>query len=136
MDANCARKLLKLLVIPGEPYDFGCKESETKKFVRAARKKYPEKGICIVRSWMILDFKGSKKNAGSDKKESGQTRLYSGYVELDLSSRFVRGTRILTTQMSELSSHCLFITSNTVYILSGEGFRKSIDARKICPGAF
>lgn len=82
MDANCARKLLKLLVIPREPYDFGCKESESKKIARMARKKYPEKGICIVRSWMILDFKGSKKIQVPIKKSQAKRVYIQGMTYL------------------------------------------------------
>lgn len=132
VDADCARRLLKLLATPGEPFEFGCAEIDTKNFFRVARKKYPKKGVCIVSTWMIVDFKCNGKVMGVDEKLLCQTRLYGGCVELDLPSRFEVGRRILTTPVIAMVSPCFFITSNTAYVLSGEGFRKTISARKIC----
>jgi hypothetical protein len=135
MDANCARKLLKLFSIPGEPFEFGCKEAEAKKFARLARENYPEQNVCIVNSWVIVDFKSNKRQA-SMNKPLVETRLYAGCVELDFASRFAHGRRILTTPMIVISTPPLFITSNTAYILVGEGSRKAINAAKICAGTF
>ncbi|OZY86056.1 hypothetical protein CBP51_03220 [Cellvibrio mixtus] len=131
MNVNCAHKLLKIFSIPGEPFEFGCKETEARKFARLARENYPEQNVCIVSSWVIVDFKSNKRRA-----PPCETRLYAGCVELDFASRFAHGRRILTTPMITISTPPLFITSNTAYILVGEGSRKAINARKICAGTF
>lgn len=132
MNTSCAQKLLKLVGDPGRSFEFGCKEFETKGFTKLARKMYPEKGICIVSVWMILDLKKRRKKGGNPLVEDvSQSVLYSGCVELDFSFRFSRGRRVITTPIVDMKPPCFIITLNTVYILLGEGSRKDIDLELI-----
>lgn len=132
MNASCAQKLLKLVGKPGKPFDFGCKEFEVGGFTKLARNMYPEKGICIVSAWMILDLKKRRKAGGSPLMDGvSPCVLYSGCVELDFSLRFSRGRRVITTPVVDIKTPCFFITSNMVYILLGDGSREDIDLELI-----
>lgn len=129
---NNRKRFERIVSAPGNACDFGCINSEIFECIKYARKHYPDKGLCLVRSWMILDcvhadVRGSRIN----RNENTSSLLYGGDVLFDCLKRFSVGRRILTSPLVDLESPGFFITANTAYLLVGKGSRKRIKYKTI-----
>lgn len=131
---NNRKRFERIVSVQGNACEFGCANSEIFDRITLARKNNPNKGICVVRNWMILDcVYGDVPGAGSriSRNKKTSSLLYGGYVLFDLPQRFPDGRRILTSPLIALEPPAFFITLNTVYLLVGHGSRKKIKARTI-----
>lgn len=127
---NNRKRFERIVSASGKACEFGCVNSEIFECIKYARKHMPEKGICLVKHWMILDCVHDLAR-GSRIKENVSSLLYVGNVLFDSPPRFSPGRRILTSPLIALESPGFFITANTVYLLVGEGSRKKIKSRTI-----
>lgn len=127
---NNRKRFERIVSTSGKACEFGCVNSEIFECIKYARKNMPEKGICLVKHWMILDCVHDFAR-GSRIKENVSSLLYIGNVLFDSPPRFSPGRRILTSPLVALEYPGFFITANTVYLLVGEGSRKKIKSRTI-----
>lgn len=129
---NNRKRFERIVSAPGSACEFGCVNPEIFECIKYARKNMPEKGVCLVKHWMILDcvhdFARGSRTKG---KENISSLLYGGNVLFDSPPRFSPGRRILTSPLIALESPGFFITANTVYLLIGQGSRKKIKSRTI-----
>lgn len=94
-------------------------------------KRFPDKGFCIVRSWMLIDVEVAEASR-LELQQAGikPTIVYSPAVSHDSKSRFRPGAWVRSTYQISHEGH-FFETKNTVYILAGRGFRKSASGRAV-----
>lgn len=129
---NNRKRFERIISEPGKSCEFGCVNSEIFECIKIARKNNPNRGVCVVRNWMILDcIHGDVPGSRIGRNNKTLSLLYGGNVLFDLPPRFSVGRRILTSPLIALESPAFFITSNTVYLLVGQGSRKKIKSRTI-----
>ncbi len=122
----------RIVSVPGNACEFGCINSEVLECIKYARKRNPHKGLCLVSNWMILDCAyGDVRGSRISRNKYTTSLLYVGNVLFDSPPRFSVGRRILTSPLVSLERPGFFITTNTVYLLVGQGSRKKIKARTI-----
>jgi len=103
---------------------------------------------CAVYSWIVLDVasEGREPASGSATcledqlsrdscSSSGQPRLplvlFAHYVEFHSTGRFQKGVSIKSSQAIEYDGRGIFETTDTIYVLFGQGFRRVAPARLI-----
>lgn len=129
---NNRKRFDRIVKTSGNFCEFGCTISEIFECIKYARKHYPDKGLCLVRSWMILDcVLDGVRGSRISRNENISSLLYGGDVLFDCPERFSVGRRILTSPLVALEFPGFFITTNTVYLLVGQGSRKKIKSRTI-----
>lgn len=129
---NNRKRFERIVSTPGNVCEFGCNNSELFECIKIARKNNPNKGICVVRNWMILDcIYGDVPGSRIGRDNKTLSLLYGGNVLFDCPQRFTVGRRILTSPLVSLERPGFFITNETVYLLVGQGSRKKIKSRTI-----
>jgi hypothetical protein len=102
------------------------------------------KAICAVYSWIIFDVVEEQgrsdtepsvspehsKGVGDDLTDPKPALLplvlFAHYVEEDNAGRFDKGVSIRTSYATEYDGRGIFETKDTIYLLFGKGFRRSI----------
>lgn len=129
---NSRKRFERIVSVPGNISEFGCINSEILECIKYARKHNPGKGLCLVKNWMILDcVYGDVPGSRVKRNEKISSLLYGGGVLFDSPPRFGVGRRILSSPLVSLEHPGFFITTNTVYLLVGQGSRKKIKSRTI-----
>lgn len=83
---------------------------------------------CIVRKWVWIDLILSASELEQFHEAGLQPVLmYSPRVLYDSARRFDVGDWLRTTPLVSFSEDCFFRTRNTLYVLVGDGVRKSAD---------
>lgn len=120
---NKALELADMLNKPGAHCDFGWFNVETEALELA--RKFSNKQCCLVKDWLWWDVDISEKT----QKQLGQSSLsiiYAHHVIHDEGGRFERGNYVRTSPLVKFHASAFFETSSTVYILMGEGTRKTV----------
>lgn len=120
--------MVDLLYSKGAACDFGIDEAMLAPMIEIVSTRYLGKGICAVKNWMWWDYEISDEvrqhfiDAGVHP-----AIVFANYVMWDSRDRWPEGSNVKTTPLVAFEENCLFITRNTVYILIGEGHRKTVD---------
>lgn len=86
----------------------------------------------VVRNWIWTVLEVSEKHAEYAERTGLQPIVvYAHEVMYDSSYRFSPGDWVRTTPLLNFTEPCLFETTNTLYILVGEGKRKIASAKTI-----
>jgi hypothetical protein len=112
----------------GAPSSFGCDEGEVKNWISYCEEKYPEKGICTVKAWAVVECRCNESEVLALKHKLGVKPfvLKTNYVLWDSKNRWPSGSIACSYFLIEIEESCLFITKNTCYIMVGQGRQKSI----------
>ena len=91
------------------------------------------KPYCVVADWILVDLDLNEQAAAEFVKATGlQPKLvYAHKILFDSSHKFAPGNWVRTTAMLTFTEPGLFETSNTLYVLLGEGKRKTAKAETI-----
>lgn len=86
----------------------------------------------VVRDWIWADLDVSEKNV-KDLEQQGlkPVMVYAHKIMFDSTQRFEPGNWVRTTPLIQFTPPCIFETNNTVYILVGEGKRKTTSLQAI-----
>ncbi len=132
MGEKSVHTLAELLHEPGEPFEFGIEESDSEKYTKLAAQYFSEKPCCVVRDWVIWDVVVAEKEAEAYKVNGFlPIILHAKFVIFDQSGRANHGDFRMSTLLTTLRDPCFFVTKNTVYILTGEGTRKSAEQNAV-----
>jgi len=87
----------------------------------------PYKKLCIVKNWQWWDLTLSDQ----DKKLFAQNGQVPALIKADTiiedeADRFPRGGWVRTSPLVCFSESCIFETKNTLYLLVGNGSRKTV----------
>jgi len=111
----------------GTKFEAGCKDNCVEKYISICRSINSRKQVCVVKMWQWwdLDIEGSPSDIF---KETGRypCLIKSDYVFDDLAGRFEPGEWVRSSLLINFSHSCIFETSNTFYLLVGEGTRKTV----------
>lgn len=92
------------------------------------KKHFSEKPYCLVKNWSLIDLNLTQEHREMVERAGSEPILmYASYVIYDSQRRFDTGNWVRSTLMLRLIENCLFETQNTVYILVGDGKRKTAD---------
>lgn len=81
---------------------------------------------CLVRDWVWIDLiMPDEVLKELEKINKKPVMIYSHTVIYDSSRRFDVGDWVRTTPLVEFSDGCLFRTQNSMYVLIGNGVRKT-----------
>jgi len=131
MSENCTvEELSNFFHEIGEPYNLGCYEDDTRRWISFCETEYPQKGICMVKKWAVVECEFNEaSNAYLCAKGFQPIVLHSNYVIWDSENRWSSGSFASSSLLVSIEENCLFITKSTVYILVGKGHRKSISPK-------
>lgn len=91
-----------------------------------------DKPFRIVRDWIWADVDVDNKIAKDlETRDLKPVMVYAHEVMYDSSHRFELGNWVRTTQLTKFTPPCFFETRNTVYILMGQGKRKTTSIQTI-----
>lgn len=108
------------------PFLVGCDMSDIDQIVSSIHAE-TNKPVCGVKDWLWLE---ETQAEGMPK-----VKIYSRYVLFDEHRRFQEGYWVFTSLLHSLHKEWyIFETANTVYLLVGDGLRKSIGGREIKEG--
>lgn len=86
----------------------------------------------IVRDWIWADLNVDEKIVKDlETRDLQPVMVYAHEVMYDSSQRFEPGNWVRTTPLIKFTPPCFFETQNTVYILVGEGKRKTTSIQAI-----
>ena len=89
---------------------------------------FPDKSFCLVRDWIWIDLIMPKSvHVERERTAHQDVILYAHQVVLDSRCRFFPGDWIRTSPLIALTDDCFFETGNTVYVLLGNGTRKTAE---------
>lgn len=121
-----------LLRDPGVAFEFGCHESDSKNYIQLATEKYPGKPYCLVRDWVLWDIRTNDAEMKMFEANSVKPVIvHAKFVIDDQTERTKYGHYRISKPLVEMANPCFFVTRNTVYILSGSGTRKAVDAKDV-----
>lgn len=80
---------------------------------------------CVVRDWIWIDLVLKEKDLVAVRAAGQEPVMLYGTVMLDSAGRFDPGNWVRTTLLVSFSEGCLFRTRNSLYVLVGDGQRKS-----------
>lgn len=111
----------------GYSFDAGCNEEHIERYVAMCRELMPYKKLCIVRNWQWWDLTLSDHY----KKlfaQNGQipALIKADNVIEDEAGRFPNGGWVRTSPLVRFTEDCIFETKNTLYLLVGNGSRKTV----------
>ena len=122
------KDMVDILYRKGAICDFGINESLLQVTVELACTRYPGKAVRAIKQWVWWDLDVSAK-ARRQYEASGiqPAIMFSTYLVWDSGDRWSEGWNVKTTALVSFEENCFFITRNTVYILVGNGYRKTVD---------
>lgn len=123
-DMTDLKEMTDLLYGEGEPMQGGTLTLEEAKEQGEAFAKYMP--YCIVRDWIWADLDIDDKIIKDlETRNIKPVMVYAHHVMYDSSRRFESGDWVRTSALIKFTPPCFFETRNTVYILVGEGKRKT-----------
>ncbi|QJD59949.1 hypothetical protein HG264_14085 [Pseudomonas sp. gcc21] len=127
---NELNELTDLLYGEGEPMQGGNLTLEEAKMLVRAHTDY--KPFRIVRDWIWAELNVAEKIADDlQQQDLKPVMVYAHDVMFDSTHRFAPGNWVRTTPLLRFTPPCIFETTNTVYILVGEGKRKTTSLQTI-----
>ena len=121
---NTIKSVTDLLYREGEPMQGGDLALEDAK--KLASSHASRKPFRIVREWIWADLDvGEKITADLEHQGLQPVMVYAHEVVFDSSDTFAPGNWVRTTPLISFTPPCIFETRNTVYLLLGEGKRKT-----------
>jgi len=103
----------------GEGCDFGCDESHLDKiWMKAIDIADGNKNVYAVKNWMLMDI---------EMEQNKFSIVKADYVLRSNSRNFDIGDWVRTSPIVNFTEDCICETSNSFYILVGEGSRKNSD---------
>jgi hypothetical protein len=118
------KKVFELLYGPGDPMQ-GSEMNDAQALA------YAEGGagysaFCIVRNWVWINLDLSHAEVEDLQRTGRQPAvIYSPTVIFDSARRWGGGDIVRTSLLSSFEENFIFKTSNTAYLLLGDGLRKS-----------
>jgi hypothetical protein len=96
------------------------------------QKVFPNKPYCLVRSWRWMDLQ-APESVRQEIENSGArlTVIFADTVVLDSRGRFSPGNWVRSTFLVSYTEGGLFETGNTVYVLMGDGCRKTAELKTV-----
>ena len=96
--------------------------------IASVRHRFRYASYCLVRQWIWIDLV-MPEAVLEDLKRSGRqpVMLYAHEVVSDSQRRFQPGDWVRSTPLVSFSDGCFFQTLNTVYVLLGNGVRKTAE---------
>lgn len=117
----------------GKPSNLGCSEADLEKLIALCEEKYPEKGICTVKNWSVVDIEfDDESKAQFHAKGLYPIVLHTHYVMWDKNQRWHQGSFATSSLLVSMEESCFFVTKNTVYLLVGPGCHKLISPEMQC----
>jgi hypothetical protein len=122
--ANVIGAISGFLNEPGEPLmGLDMTEGEAIEFVK---QHFPDKPYCVVANWMLIELDVDQVSLKAIKRLGSEPYMvYSHRVLQDSAGRFLRGEWVRSTLQMSFTQGGLFETVNTVYVLLGQGCRKT-----------
>ncbi|MFO1387703.1 DUF6957 family protein [Cellvibrio sp.] len=112
----------------GTPCDFGIDDSCLPAMIELAFARYPNKAVRAVKDWAWWDLAISNESRPQYAAAGVQPAIvFSTYLIWDSREQWSEGWNVKTTVLVSFEENCMFITRNTVYILVGHGYRKTVD---------
>jgi hypothetical protein len=89
---------------------------------------FGQRPYCLVRQWIWIDLLMPDALFETLRRDDRQpVMLYAHEVVLDSQARLKPGDWVRSTPLVAFSNGCCFQTRNTVYVLLGNGVRKSAE---------
>lgn len=102
-----------------------CSDEEA---VCRVRERFPHRSFCLVRDWIWIDLAMPDSVHVEFERTARQgVLLYAHQVVLDSRGRFFPGDWVRSTPLVAFTDDCFFETGNTVYMLLGNGTRKTAE---------
>lgn len=115
---------LELLYGDGKPM-IGAQVSQDDA-VRIVRERYPYAEYCIVSNWQWIDLDVTPAQLDELTKTNRKSVvIYADTVIYDSRRRWDVGDFVRTSYLYNLEDGFIFMTLNSIYILMGDGIRKS-----------
>jgi hypothetical protein len=96
--------------------------------VARVREQFLGKPFCLVRDWIWIDLSLSDTvRAALERTARQPAMLYAHQVVLDSRCRFSPGDWVRSTYLVAFTDDCFFETENSVYVLLGNGARKTAE---------
>ncbi|HOY22151.1 MAG TPA: hypothetical protein PK002_03305 [Cellvibrio sp.] len=125
---EAVKQVADLLYCKGDACDFGVDESFLPQMIEQARASHPTKGISAVKQWMWWDYDISDEDKNRFVASGFQPAIiFANYLIWDSRDRWPEGWNVKTSALVTFERNCFFITRSTVYILVGNGHRKTVD---------
>lgn len=116
--------MTELLLGEGEPMLGG--ELTIEEAISLGESEAQNKPIRVVQEWIWADLAVSETEAKALEAQGFQpVMVYAHEVMYDSSYKFEKGFWVRTTPLLRFTPPCIFETANTIYILVGEGKRKT-----------
>jgi len=97
-----------------------------------AKARYRWMPCCVVEDWVIFDVVVTEDELAKVRAAGCLPMIvYAHNVRHDDNRRFEPGHWVRSTIATEFSEGFLFVTRNTVYVLKGNGYRKSASLKAI-----
>ena len=111
----------------GEACDFGCAPDSIARAISITKVRYASRPYCVVTDWIWVDILAPQHHRDS-LKQSGLEPcfIFAANVLDDEARRPHIGPMVRTSLLQQFEENCLFVTANTVYVLSGYGKRTSV----------
>lgn len=91
-----------------------------------AQRRYPHKQYCLVRQWMLVDLLVADLAQWAAEHPGKVPRLvFAHQIVFDSAGRFPPGYWVRSTFQVSYAAEGFFETSNSVYVLLGEGSSKT-----------
>jgi hypothetical protein len=111
----------------GDSCDFGCSQNDVPEMITLAKKMFPSKPYRVVTYWCWGDFDiPTEQIEGVKQRGVEPSFIYASSVTEDEVDPANEGFCVKTSLLVEFHLNCLFVTRNTVYILSGKGSRMKV----------
>lgn len=125
---DAVQEVASVLYGRGDACDFGIDESRLPEMIDMAFARYPTRKVRAVKQWMWWDFDVSEE-ARLQYAASGvqPAIIFANYLIWDSSNKWKEGWNVKTTALVTFEENCFFITHRTVYILVGQGNRKTVN---------
>lgn len=96
--------------------------------VASVRERFPNRPFCLVRDWIWIDLETPNSiHVEFERTACQPVILYAHQVVLDSRGRFFPGDWIRTSPLIAFTDDYFFETGNTVYVLLGNGTRKTAE---------
>jgi hypothetical protein len=94
--------------------------------IKSVHQRFGQTSYCLVRQWIWIDLLMPETVLEELKRDGRQpVMLYAHEVVMDSRNRFQPGDWVRSTPLLSFTDGCFFRTRSTVYVLLGNGLRKS-----------
>lgn len=109
-------------------YRMGC-DFQDLSLVMGAVRRDQHKPICVIKGWVWIEWViSNRKGLGLYADKQRLTKVYGRNVIMDEQGRFPAGNWVLSSYLHHYHAEkYVFETANTLYLLVGPGFRKTIN---------